>query len=132
MPIREDAYRKLPPPHVRTLIGNHFPHSRQLKSQYNFLHTSCNDKIASIIYNVTYKMLSLAGSICKTTFPSFFQGGVAGITYFGMCTILLSRPGWLKTDSTEIELFLRYVLRVLRLFRLKICLLSIKEKGMKK
>jgi len=29
------------------------------------------------------------------TFPSFFQGGVAGTADFGMFTILLSRPGWL-------------------------------------
>jgi len=36
-------------------------HSRQLKSQYKiFLHTSCSDKIASIINYVTSKMLSLA------------------------------------------------------------------------
>ena len=30
------------------------------------------------------------------SFPSFFKGGVAGISVFGMFTILLSRPGWLK------------------------------------
>ena len=37
---------------------------------------------------------------------------MAGIADFDMITILLSRPGWLKTDSAEIELFLRYVLNV--------------------
>jgi len=41
-----------------------------------------------------------------------FKGGVAGITVLEMFTILLSRSGWLKTDSAEIELFLRYVLNV--------------------
>jgi hypothetical protein len=37
---------------------------------------------------------------------------VAGIADFEMFTIMLSRSGWLKTDSAEIELFLRYVLNV--------------------
>jgi len=49
-----------------------------------------------------------------------------------MITILLSRPGWLKTDSAEVDLFLRYDLRGLRLFRLKRYLLSIKIKVTKK
>ena len=30
------------------------------------------------------------------TFPSFFEGGVAGIADFEMFTIKISRPGWLN------------------------------------
>jgi len=53
---------------------------------------------------------------------------VAGIADFEMFTILLSRPGWLKTDSAEVDLFLRYDLKGLRLIRLRRCLVSIRIK----
>ena len=35
-------------------------------------------------------------SFVDKSFPSFFQGGVAGIADLEMVTIMLSRPGWLK------------------------------------
>jgi len=41
----------------------------------NFLHTSCNDKIASIIYWVTYKILSLAEVLGIKVSPPFFKEG---------------------------------------------------------
>jgi len=54
---------------------------------------------------------------------------VAGIADFVMFTILLSWPGWLKMNSAEVELFLIYDLRGMRLFRMNKSLLYIKIKG---
>ncbi len=57
------------------LETNPFPaftqgHCRKLKFQYKiFFHTSCNDKIASTINCVTYKMLSLAGLLGTKVSP---------------------------------------------------------------